>query len=205
VRLGDVAPRLTFDDLFHLAKIPAVFSGQSDDYPVLPRGGVIAGAHRPDVVVSKDRHAVLHPPRRGFGVTPQSRSALPGHIRHVLSMSAQKQVPRITARRIVSTGAVMADLHAVRDGTIRQLPGYPWRWNKPSTPPTDLDIAVTPARRGGPQPALIGAAALHLCPEALSQRTAGAWVHSSWHRSLPSVSTPPAYSTRRGGTLISLD
>lgn len=67
-------------------------------------------------------------PHRAFGqdrvfhaLSPRER-AFSGSIRHILRLGSEKQMLGVDAGRIVPARAVMADIHAKRDGAVGQLP-----------------------------------------------------------------------------------
>ncbi len=81
-------------------------------------------------------------------------SALCNHVLHVVVMGSEEQVVGIAAKRVVSTGAVVADFKAVRDGAESEFPGKTRRSN---TFLADQEAAIAgPERAGLPEPAAIG-------------------------------------------------
>jgi hypothetical protein len=74
------------------------------------------------------------------------------------------------AGRIVSVGAVVADVQALRDRAVVQLPRDAVGLQEASAAPTFTDAAVTRGAGAGPQPAAL--ALLDPLPEALGERHA---------------------------------
>ena len=131
-------------------------------YAVLDRKGSFRApasreccAHRTHLAFGEGRKAV------GFS-DRVPRASLALHISHIVELSSEKEVRRLTARRIV---ACVADIHSVRNFSVRKKVCKSWRVPMFSSK-AKLSVAAT--RMSRPQP-FAAAAALDGRPDLLSK------------------------------------
>jgi hypothetical protein len=92
------------------------------------------------------------------------RAPLPPSIGAVVGRGSEEQMRRIHARRVIAT---VADEHASGYGrSVRQLPDGGCGSHVPTMGGVSTDDAVSTVTGSRPRPALIGAAAVHVLPEA---------------------------------------
>lgn len=128
-------------------------SKQTSDFPLTERGG-------PDLFNFGGRE-LRHPVA---GTVRSIASSLRKTIAHVVELSAEKQMCRIYARRIVAT---VKDEHPGRDLAMSEHPRVPMDGSQRSVQPgAAVSTRVTPAY---PRPAIVNSAFQNTTPKLLDQ------------------------------------
>lgn len=139
--LADMSPRAVANNALDSGSVNPEFLSQGalGDRPAKP-----TPANLPDFIVGQ------------FGlmvIDSQRHSHLASRVGHVFSVCPEEEVKRIDARGIITAGAVMTDLHPVRDRVVVQLPRDATGFD---VSPFDTERAVSIAvRRTDPQPAFV--------------------------------------------------
>lgn len=128
----------------------------------------VLNVQTPNTVSSHSQEALDILRRKGASMVSAMALQLPLPIRSVLGISAKKEMSRIYATPIVSTGAVVANMLSLRDGAVRKLPRDARGSHR------NVTMAKTPVpaavQGSGPKPALIRTGDGNLRPESFLKR-----------------------------------